>query len=83
MGKRILILDFSVTADIPYPPCLSIRVYNPSTHKSTEGFRRIGVGVLRRSSVDLYSNNPYSLLSLRLLAKASDFMQSAFIKAAD
>ena len=30
--------------------------------KFTEGFRRIDVGVLRRPSLDLYSNNPYSLL---------------------
>ena len=32
------------------------------TEKSTEGFRRIGAGVLRRPFVNLYSNNPYSLL---------------------
>ena len=45
-----------------YPPCLSIRVCDPIKAKSIEGFRRIGAGVLRRPSVDLYSNNPHSLL---------------------
>ena len=41
----------SVTADIPYPLYLSFRVCDPITAKSTEGFRRIGVGVLRKPSV--------------------------------
>ena len=55
------------TADISYPPCLSIRVCaSRNRTKSTEGFRRIDVGVLRRPSVDLYSNNPFPYVLVRL-----------------
>ena len=54
LGDNIAIVNDKnlVTADMPYPLVRVLGLYPIVYTNSTEGFRRIGVGVLRRPSVE-------------------------------
>ena len=75
LGDNIAIVNDKnlVTADMPYPPVrvLGLIVYT----NSTEGFRRIGVDVLRRPSVEFIAEHSLLVTLINQVHHHLDFVE--------